>query len=95
MAITAKELIGSAWGAITTAGQSGTCWIGEDKANRGGVVLFHSTTGVPPGAKLAEGYKMPNDRGNIVPITADGGTDVFYARCQNVDETATLIVDVV
>ena len=95
MAISAKSLIGSTWTAITTAGQSGTCWLGESKTSRGGVVLFHSTTGVPPDAKLEDGYKMPNDRNNIVPITADSGTDVFYARCQNPDESATLIVDVV
>lgn len=94
MAITQFDVVGSAWTAITSAGQSGTCWLKPD-ATRGVIALFHSDSGVPSDDDLDSAYQMLDNKHNIVSIVADNASDVFYARCTNDEDTEPLIVDVV
>lgn len=100
MSIQQYTITGSAWTAITTAGQSGSCWLdAEDDGAKGqvDVRLFHSDAGEPAAAKVTEGYPVRRPVGNRdqVSITADNVSDIFYARCFSADAEAILTVDVV
>lgn len=93
-------VIGSDWTVITTAGQSGTCWLDDDNEQSGDkadVRIWH-TSGVAPGADeitKAKRVIRPSYNDDVLVITADSATDVFYARCKNAGESAILSVDVV
>jgi hypothetical protein len=98
MSITQYSLTSSAWTVITTAGQSGTCWLDPDNDGAGGAVdvrLYHSATGVPALSKDTEGFPVYAPSGNReqLPFTADSGGDIYYAKCKTSGSTAIISVD--
>lgn len=89
-----------AWTAISTAGQSGTCWLDAESDGFEGKVdvrLYHSDAGEPAADKVTEGYPVSKPLGNRdqVSLSADNSNDVFYARCISEGAEAILTVDVV
>ena len=89
----------SAWTPVTTAGQSGSCWLDEQGDGAEGHVdvrLWHGTT--PPGdTEITKGkvVRRPTGNDDILPFTSDSASDVYYARCANPGDEATLSVDAV
>jgi hypothetical protein len=76
MATTNYTLSLSTWTAISTAGQSGTCFVQTGEL----IAVDHSTTGSGACA-VTKAVKLygPNGGSNILAITADGTSDIFYA----------------
>lgn len=101
MAITSYTITNSAWTAITTAGQEGSCWLSEDEDGQSAVgkgdIRIFNTAGVPTDADLLLGKRVYKPSGNtdVLTISADSGSDVFYARAKNSGDEAVLLVDVV
>ena len=98
--ITQHTITASAWTAISTAGQSGSCWLDEDNDGAGGAVdvrIYHSAAGIPAAVKVTEGKRLHKPAGNddIMLITADSESDIYYAKCANADDTAILSADMV
>lgn len=92
MATTLKSITDS-WTAITSAGQSGTCWVTKIPTD-GRVLIDHSTTGT--GAlSVTKSYSLPENKEVITPINADDVSDIYYAICSKAGETASLTVDVI
>ena len=99
MAITQYSLTASAFTAISAAGESGTCWLDEDNDGAGGSVdvrIFHAAS-LPIPAKATEGKRVYKPRGNldVVSITADDVSDIYYAICKDSGSTAVISVDVI
>ena len=94
MAITPNSITGDAWTPITSAGESGTCWL-QNIPDKGQVVINHSNSGVPSAGDVDDSYFMVNNQNKIVEITADDAADVFYARCSVAGESAKIIADVI
>ncbi|MDH4127375.1 MAG: hypothetical protein OEV44_01380 [Spirochaetota bacterium] len=95
MAITKYTITGATWTPISSAGQSGTCWLNGLISGGGKVVINHSKTGT--GALLtAEGYPVadPSKNEDAVQIVADDLNDIFYARCTDSLASAILFADV-
>lgn len=95
--ITQKNITGSAWVALTTAGQNATCWLDEDNDGAGGQVdvrIFHSDSGSPGETLTTEGKRLfkSNDN-NAMILSADNSSDIFYAKCRNSGDTAIISVD--
>jgi hypothetical protein len=89
----------TSWTPITTAGQSGSCWLDEQNdglAGKSDARIFHSST--PPEAtdvtKAKRVYK-PIGNNDIMIITADSSSDIYYARMANAGDTAVISVDVI
>lgn len=98
--ITKKEITGTAFIAITTAGQSGSCWLGHDDSDfegTGDVRVYHADDGLPDVTKKAEGLRAykPKGNGDVLLLSADNSSDIFYAICNDTDGKADLMVDVV
>ena len=93
--ITQHEITGTAWVAISGAGESGTCWIESATTGNAKIRLYHSTLGVPDLSKKSHGYPifMPNSNFDAVQLKADGVTDVYYAICDDVNTKVLLNVD--
>ena len=92
MASASVVITGDSWTAITTANQSGFV---IQRAGGTQVFVDHSTTGAS-GCAITKAipltfYESPEDK---LTITADGASDVFYARCVSAQGSASLIVDV-
>jgi hypothetical protein len=99
MAIVQKSITNSEWTALTTAGQSGTCWLDEDNDGASGHVdvrIIHSSSSVSA-IEPTTGKRLYRPAGNndLMTISADSSTDVFYARCFNSGDTALVSVDAV
>lgn len=93
----AKKSITTTWSAITTAGQSGVCWLSEydaDIVGTGTVYVYHGSVAPTGDLKLDVSKRVytPNGNGDFLEISADDASDVYYAR--TADGTASLIVDV-
>lgn len=82
----------SAWTAITSAGEGGTCWL-QKAPGQGQVVINHGSSG-SGSLTVDDSYFMPDDKNVITDITPDDVTDIFYARCTVTGETANIVVDV-
>lgn len=93
MAITSYTVNDTAWTAITAAGESGTCWL-QQKPEEGRCVIHHSDSGTGS-LDIEDGYFLPDNKSEIVSIVADNVSDIFYARCSDADETATVVTDVI
>ena len=88
------------WTAITSAGESGSCWLDEEgngRRGKGSVRIYHSASGVPTAAKLTEGKKVyqPSGNNDVCIISADSVDDIYYARCKNVGDQVVITVDVI
>lgn len=93
-------VLGNSWVAITSPGQSGTCWLDEDNDGAGGAVdvrIVHSVSGVPDPGETTEGKRLykPSRNDDLMIITADTALDVYYAKCANAEDTAILSADVI
>lgn len=98
--ITQYSITASAWTAITAAGESGTCWLDEEDDGAAGTVdvrISHSDSGVPSSGDVTKAKKVYKPMGNndLMKISADNGSDIYYARCVSTGDTATITVDVV
>lgn len=93
MAITSYTVTDAAWVAITAAGKSGTCWL-QKKPVEGRVAIHHSTTG-SGSLSVNDGFFLPDNKSELTSIVADSGADIYYARCSDAGETATVITDVI
>lgn len=101
MAIAQYTITSTGWTAISTVGQSGTCWLDDDNELSGDpadVRIWHGTSAPsdadPTITDMARRVLRPKNNTDMLLITADGGTDVYYARCKDTGKTAKLSVDV-
>ena len=88
----------TSWTPVTTAGQSGSCWLDELGVNASGsmdVRIIHLSTGTPSIADFAKGKRVfrPIKNTDIMVFTADTLGDIYYAKCNN--GTATITVDAI
>jgi len=86
----------TAWTAITTAGDSGTCWLDEQDDGAAGDVdvrIWHGSA--PSDSDVTKGKRVYKPRGNndMMVIGADDASDIYYARCATPGATATISVD--
>lgn len=93
------SISGSEWKAITVAGQSGSCWLDEQNDGAGGgvnAVVWHGIT-EPTSAEKTKAKRVftPTSNNDTMLITADSGSDVFYATCIGENDTAIISVDAV
>lgn len=93
MAITQTTISGTGWTAVSSAGESGTCWL-RVKPGRGSVILNHSDSGTS-GFGVLNSYYMSGDRSTVVDLVADSASDVFYGKCTNSNGTAIVVTDMV
>lgn len=100
--ITPYIIDSTSWTQITLPGQNGSCWLDEendDVAGQANIRIYHQvlSLGVPSDAKITTGKRIYKCSGNndSCGITADSGTDIYYARCVTAGDQVTLIVDVV
>jgi hypothetical protein len=95
--ITAYTINATTWTAITTAGQSGTCWLNEDNDGAGGAAdcrISHSDSGAPSLDTSKRVYK-PQGNTDVLPFSVDNVSDIYYARCKNAGDSVVLFVDAV
>jgi len=95
--ITQYSISSTGWTAITTAGDSGSCWLDEQNDGAAGDVdvrIWHGS--VPGDAEITKGKRVyrSNANNDIMTITADDASDVYYAICATAGSTATISVDV-
>ena len=93
------DITADSWTAITSAGESGSCWLDEQGDGEGGKVdvrLFHDSS-TPDDDDLTKGKRVYKPKGNndLMTFEADDTTDIYYARCANTGDTATISVDAV
>lgn len=87
------------WTAISAAGESGSCWLDEDDDGAGGqldVRIYHAAA--KPAVNLAtEGKRCWKSNGNddVMLISADNASDIYWAICINAGATAIVSADVV
>lgn len=96
--ITPYDIDHTQWTAISTAGQSGTCWLDEENDNAGGqlnIRVTHSASGTPPDTAITNAKRVYRSKGNtdIMILEADSDTDIFYARGVNPGDTARIQAD--
>lgn len=96
MAVVQHTITNAAWTAISTAGQSGTCWLNEnDQSNDGAddVRIFHGPT-MPTYNDIQYGarVRLPRTNQDILNLTADNALDIFWARAGG-EKPAILIAD--
>lgn len=81
------------WTAITGAGESGTCWLRKFPEN-GTIAIDHSEAGT--GALDEEkSYYPKRSKTDIIDLSADSASDIFYAKCLDSGETAEIVSDVI
>jgi hypothetical protein len=90
-------LTSTAWTAISTAGQSGSCWLDEDGDGSTGsmnVRVTHAAS-LPATSEFTKAKRVykPSGNADVLILTADGTTDIFYAMCK--DGTAIISADMV
>ena len=97
--ITAKTITGAAAVVLTAAGESGSCWLNEDSKGASGTVdirVYH-TDGSAPSVEtikaLGKRVFRPNGNTDVLSIPSDNASDVYYATCNDLGATATLMVD--
>ena len=92
MATKLVTVSGSAWTAITTNGQSGSCWLNTNVVGYGNVAIDHSTaSGID--CTIAKSLILHRDYGTRLSFTADYLADVFYARCIDPNGSVVLTID--
>ena len=100
MAIT-KYSLTNAVTVISAAGESGIAWMKEDQSENEGqaeVYVYHTGAGAPSAATIyGEGKRLylPDSNHDTLTISADDGSDIFYATCKNTGDKADIIVDVI
>jgi hypothetical protein len=100
MAITKYSLTTSVT-VISAAGESGICWMKEDQSDNVGqaeVYVYHTGGGAPSAATVyGNGKRLykPLSNNDTLTISADDGSDIYYACCKNAGDQADIIVDVI
>jgi len=94
MATKTVNIDGLTWTAITTAGQSGTCWLNSNVIGNGCVVIDHSVISNAL-CDFSKSYPLYRDSGVLFSFTADSIADVYYARCVEPEASVTLTVDTI
>ena len=93
------DINSTVWTAITTAGQNGSCWLDEDNDDAAGTVdcrIVHSDSGIPAeGATIGKRVYIPSGNDDVLVLSANNGSDIFYARCMNEGDTAKISIDAV
>lgn len=92
-------ITGLEWTPISTSGQSGSCWLDEDDvgaSNRTDVRIVHKAGDAPSEVGIVTGKRVYKPNSNeVLVISADSVDDIYYAKCRNLADTATICVDVV
>jgi len=94
MAIAHFDIDNSEWTAITTAGQSGACWLLNPVSGGGNCKIFHGATPDNDDIPYGRNVYISTDNNDSLTLTADDTNDVFYARVDSVNGSCTLLVDV-
>jgi hypothetical protein len=95
MALHYYSINGTAWTAITTAGQSGYCWLNQPASGGGRCMIYHAVS-IPETSLVSYGRPLflSTKNNDSLPINADTTSDIYYGMMSDVDGTATIIVDV-
>jgi len=80
------------WTAITSAGQSGICWIEKNIRGNGLININHSDSGNTNNAGFR--LKKPLANNDICIISPDNDNDIYYARVLNSKNIVKIVVDV-
>lgn len=88
------------WTKVTDAGESGTCW----KTTQGSILIDHTDqetastlplTNTNVAAEKSKRTSHNNDNNDVLPITADNSSDIFYALAiGSAEENHNLVLDV-
>ena len=98
--ISKKLITGLAVETLTAAGKEGTCWLKENDNTRVGQVdvrIYHTTLGEPTIETVRDLGKrvfVPYANIDMMDISVDDLTDVYYAVCFNDNDQATIVTDV-
>ncbi|RPI63105.1 MAG: hypothetical protein EHM48_02985 [Planctomycetaceae bacterium] len=82
--ITQYQITDAGWTAISTAGQSGSCWMDDDNGGTGtfaaDVRILHAAA--EPGVATSVGKRVLRTKSNndVLILDADGAWDIFFAR---------------
>jgi len=90
------EITHDEWTQITDAGKRGSCWVALNTLKGGGkCVIFHKNE-TPSDDDLIYAYPVYEPRGQNKRevLSADPGTDIYYARMTEEGGSCTLVVDV-
>lgn len=96
--ITQFAINGTEWTPVTTAGKSGSCWLDEDDDGAKGsmdVRLFHGTSSALATITASKRVYKPAGNDDVLTFSADTSEDIYYAKCKNPTDTATLSVDAI
>jgi hypothetical protein len=82
------------------AGQSGSCWANEDTSQNKGqadVIVYHGTTPPTGDEKISDSKRLYKSNGNddVMIISVDNASDIYYARCKTPGSQASILVDAV
>lgn len=96
--ITQKSVAYGAWTVLSVAGESGSCWLDEDRDGSAGsadVRIVHSDAGEPALTEATKGKRIYRPSGNddVCIISADNALDIYYATCMNAGGAAIISVD--
>jgi len=87
--ITSYTINKTAFTPITLPGQSGSLWQSGARGNStlfGGLVIYHSSEGLPDPSKVNEGFRYkPVEQELPLTFSADSVTDIYYAISLNTD----------
>jgi len=95
--ITPYTIDATAWTAISTAGQAGTCWVESVTCGGGKLRIYHSTLGVPALSVKDQGYPLwvPNKNFDAAQLEPDDANDIFYAIADQLDSVWEIRADVI
>ncbi len=95
MAIQSHIINGNDWTAISLVGQQGSCWL-KRNPEVGRVYIHHSEIG-SGSLDVDDGFPLypASENNELLKISADSEFDIFYAKCNNVDAIAEIVVDLI
>lgn len=73
----------TAWTAISTAGQSGSAWVDDDLdgcETHPDIRIYHATSAPSVDPTIGKRVMRSNSNTDVLLLTADGATDIFYAK---------------
>jgi hypothetical protein len=96
MATSMITISGTSWTPITNAGQKGTVWL-NDIASSGEIFIDHSILTNGTDCDRNKSFKLQKAWKNnqVVILTPDSGTDIYYASNDTATESYNIVVDVI
>ena len=96
--ITQKSIVYGAWTVLTGAGEFATAWLDEDGDGEVGLVdvrIVHSDSGEPELSEATKGKRVWKSNGNtdILLLSPDNVSDIYYSTCIDSGAAALLSVD--